>query len=263
MLTMQIRKKNVSLAEEGEGKVIVLLHGFTESMRIWNNYAASLASRYRVITIDLPGHGKSSRIDKVHTMEMMADTVCAVLKKSGVTRCLMIGHSMGGYVTLAFARKYPNMLKGFGLFHSHCFPDSPEDAKNRERTISIVEQDKLGFMAQFIPGLFPPDVHDKFSSDIKRLVQRASKMEKESVIAALRGMMVRKDQSDLLKTPSLPVLFILGQKDSRAPVGRFCEMISMPKVSQALMLRDCGHMGFIEAPDECLGAIRGFARTYL
>jgi pimeloyl-ACP methyl ester carboxylesterase len=260
---MKIRKKTIAFSEEGEGKVIVLLHGFTENSRIWSNYSKLLSKKYRVLSIDLPGHGKSSRFDNIHTMELMADAVQGVLKKAGVTKCLMIGHSMGGYVTLAFAEKYPAMLKGFGLFHSHCFADSPEDVKNRNRTISIVEKDKFGFMAQFIPGLFPPDVHKKFAGEIEKLVQRSSKMEKESVIAALEGMKIRKDQASLLKDTSLPVLFILGLKDAKAPVPRLWEMISLPARSQVLLLKTCGHMGFIEAPEECLGAIQGFARTYL
>jgi pimeloyl-ACP methyl ester carboxylesterase len=196
-------------------------------------------------------------------MELMADVVQSVLKKAGIGKCLMIGHSMGGYVTLAFAAKYPKMLKGFGLFHSHCFADSPEDIKNRNRTIAIVDKDKFSFVAQFIPGLFPLEVHEKFSGQIERLVQRASKMEKESVIASIEGMKARKDQTAMLKVTALPVLFILGLKDSKAPVPRLWEMISLPAKSQTLLLRDCGHMGYIEAPDDCLGAIQGFARTYL
>ncbi len=263
MLTTKFQKKTISYTDEGSGKVIVLLHGFTESSKIWTNFSTQLSKKYRVMTIDLPGHGKSGRIEKTHTMEMMADVVQSVLKKAGIGKCLMIGHSMGGYVTLAFAQKYPKMLKGFGLFHSHCFADSPEDVINRNRTIAIVEKDKFCFVAQFIPGLFPPEVHEKFSGQIERLVQRASKMEKESVIAALEGMKIRKDQTELLKETSLPVLFILGLKDSKAPVAKLWEMISLPAKSQALILKNCGHMGYIESPDDCLGAIQGFARTYL
>lgn len=260
---MTIRRRTIAYSEEGEGKVIVLLHGFTESSKMWNHFSRQLSDKYRVITIDLPGHGKSSRFARVHTMEAMADVVYGILKKAGVSRCLVIGHSMGGYVTLSLAKKYPALLKGFGLFHSHCFADSPEEIKNRDRVIAVVEKDKFGFMAQFIPGLFPPEVHNKFAGQIEKLVQRASKMEKESVIAAIEGMKARKDHTATLKETILPVLFILGQKDSKAPVSRFWEMISLPAVSQTLLLKSTGHMGMFEAPGECLGAIRGFARTYL
>ncbi|MFZ4521264.1 MAG: alpha/beta fold hydrolase [Bacteroidales bacterium] len=263
MPTFKIQKKNVNYTDEGTGKVIVLLHGFTESLKIWSAFSSRLSKKFRVITIDLPGHGKSDSIAKVHSMEIMADLVYAVLKKLKAGKCLMVGHSMGGYVTLAFAAKYPGMLKGFSLFHSHCFADTSMEQENRKRTIAIVNQDKFSYVAQFIPSLFPVEVHKKFSKQIERLILRASKMEKEGVVAALEGMKIRNDQSGMLKKTGLPVLFILGLKDSKAPVARLWEMISLPAVSEVLMLRDCGHMGYIEMPDETLEAITGFAIKHL
>ncbi|MCX6305350.1 MAG: alpha/beta hydrolase [Bacteroidetes bacterium] len=263
MPAIKIQKKNINVTDEGTGKIIVLLHGFTESLKIWTSFSLQLSKKYRVITIDLPGHGKSDSIDKIHSMELMADVVHEVLKKLKVGKCLMVGHSMGGYVTLAFAAKYPGMLKGFSLFHSHCFADTATEQENRNRTITIVGQDKFSYVAQFIPSLFPVEVHKKFSKQIERMIQRASKMEKEGVIAALEGMKIRKDQSDLLKKTLLPVLFILGQKDSKAPHARLWEMIALPAVSETLLLRECGHMGYIEAPNETLNALAGFARKCL
>ncbi len=263
MSVIKFQKKNINYTDEGTGKSIVLLHGFTESLKIWTGFATQLSKKYRVITIDLPGHGKSDCIEKIHTMELMADMIYTVLKKLKAGKCLMIGHSMGGYVTLAFAAKYPKMLRGFSLFHSHCFADTPAEKENRSRTIAIVNQDKFSYVAQFIPSLFPVAVHKKFSKQIERLIQRASKMEKEGVVAALEGMKVRPDQSDFLKTTSIPVLFILGQLDSKAPLARLWEMIAIPAVSETLLLRECGHMGYIEAPEETFAAILGFARKIL
>jgi pimeloyl-ACP methyl ester carboxylesterase len=263
MQTLKYKKKSVSYTDEGTGKTIVFLHGFTESLKIWTSFATQLSKKYRVIAIDLPGHGKSDSIAKIHTMEIMADLVFAVLKKLKAGKCLMVGHSMGGYVTLSFTAKYPEMLKGFCLFHSHCFPDTETEQENRNRTIAIVGMDKFSYVAQFIPGLFPAEVHKKFSKQIERLIQRASKMDKEGLVAALEGMKVRKDHSDLLKNTALPVLFILGLKDSKAPVARLWEMIALPPVSETLLLRDCGHMGYIESPVQTFGALLGFARKHL
>jgi len=263
MGVVKFQGKNIFYGEEGEGKSIVLLHGFTESSRIWKNFSRQLSQKYRVIVIDLPGHGKSECVEGVHTMELLADVVHAVLKKVRAGRCLLIGHSMGGYATLAFAGKYPKMLSGFGLFHSHCFADSPEEMESRNRTISIVNMDKFSFIAQFIPGLFPIEVHEKYAKDINKLVQRAAKMHKQAVIAALEGMKVRKDQTMVLRTTPLPVLFILGMKDSRAPVSRFWEMVTLPALSEILLLRNCGHMGYIEASEETLAMVEGFANTVL
>lgn len=263
MPTIKIKKKNLFYSEKGSGKALVLLHGFTESSAIWDAFAKDLSKKYRVICIDLPGHGKSECLAAVHSMELMADVVFSVLKKLKTGKCLMVGHSMGGYVALAFAGKYPGMLRGFGLFHSHCFADTPQDQENRNRTIAIVNQDKHSFIAQFIPGLFPLEVHKKFARPIEKLIRQSSKMPKQGVIAALEGMKTRADQSAMLRETKLPVLFILGLKDPRAPMARLWEMTSLPAVSHCLLLRGCGHMGFIEAPEETLGAIRGFARKVL
>jgi pimeloyl-ACP methyl ester carboxylesterase len=255
-------EKRIFCKDAGQGQTIVLLHGFTESQKIWDHFVRVLSKEFRVITVDLPGHGKSECIAEVHTMELQAEVVHAVLKKAGIKRCIMIGHSMGGYVTLAFALKYPKNLKGFCIFHSHCFADSPEDRENRNRTIGLVRNDKFGFITNFIPNLFPEEVQDKFAKEIDELIKEAEKMPKEGIIAALEGMRMRNDQTSLLATTKLPVLFILGLKDSKAPITKLWEMISLPVHSESLILRDVGHMGYIESPKVTLNAIRRFVRQF-
>lgn len=260
MLYTTFKKKDLHYTDKGKGDTIVLLHGFTEDLRIWKHFSTRLSRNFRVVCIDLPGHGKSECIAETHSMDMLADSVSAVLKKLKIKKCLLIGHSMGGYVTLAFASKYSRMLKGFGLFHSHCFADSPEDKKNRARTIEVVKKDRFGFLSLFIPGLFPDEVRKKFQKEIEFLMWCAREIPREGIIAALKGMRDRKNQTALLKSTKLPVLFILGLKDSKAPVSRLWEMISLPAVSETLILRDCGHMGYIEAPEVTLKAVKNFAR---
>jgi pimeloyl-ACP methyl ester carboxylesterase len=260
MKNIRFKSRKIFFHDKGEGSVIVLLHGFTESSGMWKEFSRELSKKYRVICIDLPGHGKSETLDGCHDMDLQAEVVRAVLKKRKIGKCLMVGHSMGGYVTLAFAAKYPEMLCGFSLFHAHCFADSREEQENRARTIRIVNDDKFAFISQFIPQLFPLEVHKKFSRQIDKLIREASGMSKEAVIAALEGLKARPDRVETLLTTTLPVLFILGLKDSKAPLDRLWEMITMPAHSESLILRNCGHMGYIEAPDETLAAIKGFAR---
>jgi pimeloyl-ACP methyl ester carboxylesterase len=263
MKTTLFEKHKISFSDEGKGKTIVLLHGFTESGRIWNDFAKKLSKEFRVIIIDLPGHGKSAGLGPVHTMELQAEVVHHVLKTRKVKKCLMIGHSMGGYVTLSFAGKYPEMLRGFCLFHSHAYADSQQDKENRDRTIQLVRKDKFHFITQFIKSLFPPESLEKFSAEIRELITRSEKLEKENIIAALEGMKERYDQTMLLKTTDIPVLFILGLKDSKAPLPRLWEMITLPRYSESLILRDAGHMGYIEEPEKTLAALRGFAYKVL
>jgi pimeloyl-ACP methyl ester carboxylesterase len=260
MKILTFKDKKISFSESGKGKTIVLLHGFAESSKVWDSFRDQLSEFFRVIVIDLAGHGKSESLEPVHSMELQADVVYEVLKQCKVKKCIMFGHSMGGYITLAFASKYPDMLKGLCLFHSHPYPDSVEDRKNRSRTIKLVEQDKFGFVANFIPDLFPQGSRRKFSKEIKKLVERAKEIPKEGIIAALEGMKIRKNQSTLLKSINVPVLFIIGLKDPKAPLTRLWKMVSMPHQSECLILRNVGHMGYIEAPEEILSMIKGFAR---
>jgi pimeloyl-ACP methyl ester carboxylesterase len=263
MSNITFQKKNIFYNEEGKGKVIVLLHGFMESSKIWNEFSALLSKDFRVITIDLPGHGKSENLGEVNEMGMIAEAVFRVLKHCKVSKCGMIGHSMGGYVTLAFAEKYPHMLKGFGLIHSHPFEDTPENRENRDRTMEIVKADKLPFIAQFFPSLFSPGSKQKYQKDIDKLIRRAQKMSKEGVIGALGGMKNRKDTTGVLKNAKVPVLFVIGMKDVKIPVDRSWEMVSMPPYAEIHLFREVSHMSFIEAPVETLQAIYCFARQVL
>jgi len=254
------KDKKVHYQSQGKGKTVVLLHGFTESMQIWNTFSAELAREFHVICIDLPGHGKTEVFHDTHSMEFMADVVKAVLDHLNISTCVMIGHSMGGYVTLAFAKKYPELVKGFGLFHSHAGADSEEAKANRIRTIKIVESNRTGFIQNFIPDLFAPENRIRFSAEIDLLKQDALRSPAEGITAALRGMMEREDNTYLLETTKKPMLFIAGKEDARIPVETVMKQASLASHAEILILGGTGHMGFIEAPGETLQSIRYFVR---
>jgi pimeloyl-ACP methyl ester carboxylesterase len=141
-------------------------------------------------------------------MPFMADCVFEILNAENIEKCVMIGHSMGGYTTLAFAEKYPKMLNGFGLFHSHASADTEVAKHNRERTIEIIKQDKGQFINQFIPSLFAPENIEKYSAQIEIQITQANAMPKGSVIAAMAGMKERSSTVDILMDAKVPVLFI-------------------------------------------------------
>ncbi len=260
MKHLTFRNKKIFYTDEGHGKVIVFLHGFMESSRIWKDFSSALKHVNRVICIDLPGHGKSECLSEVHDMDLLAMVVHKMLVDLKVRKCVMIGHSMGGYVTLAFAERFPDMLKGYGLFHSHIFEDTAEAKITRERTIELVKKDKLKFAAQFIRSLFPEETAERFTRDIDKLINRAGKMSNEGVIAALEGMKIRPLRDDVLKKSAVPVLFIIGMKDTKIPVERTWEMISLPPRSELCLLQNVGHMGYIEEPVETLKAIYYYTR---
>ncbi|MDP4281140.1 MAG: alpha/beta hydrolase [Bacteroidota bacterium] len=261
MKSIVFKEKKIFYDLSGKGKTVVLLHGFTETHKVWDFFIKKLSENYQVLAIDLPGHGKSETVAEVHTMELMADVVQKVLKHCSVRKCIMFGHSMGGFITLAFAEKYPNMLRGIGLLNSHAFEDSPEGKNNRDRTIDLVKADKFSYMSQFIPQLIAEKNREKLKKKIDKLVRKANEMNPEGIIAAQAGMKLRPSRLQVLADAKVPVLFVIGLQDTRMPVDRAWEMIRQPKVSSTLVLRDVAHIASLEAPKETLRAVRTFLKS--
>jgi pimeloyl-ACP methyl ester carboxylesterase len=260
---IDFRGKKLYYQVSGKGPAIVLLHGFLESGEVWKNFARKLHENFQVILIDLPGHGISDPAGAIITMDDMAEAVCNVLNSTGAKSCVMAGHSMGGYVTLAFAEKFPRRLKGFILFHSHAAADSPETRNGRKRTIALVEKDRKGFIRNFIPGLFDPACVNKYGREIEQLRQLADRTPKEAIIAALEGMKNRPDRQHVLLHSKVPVLFIIGKNDTRIPMEDIIPQTLLPGHSEVLLLDQVGHMGFIEAPAKTYGALKAFAQRVM
>jgi pimeloyl-ACP methyl ester carboxylesterase len=250
--------RQVNYKVEGSGPTLVLLHGFLENLHIWDDFSNALSKLNKVISVDLPGFGKTEVFSDNHPMEFMADVVHAVLQEEKVNQCLLAGHSMGGYVSLAFAEKYSGLLKGLILFHSHASADSDEVKANRSRTIEVVKQDHQRFIINFIPLLFAEENVEQYAEKIDALKEMSLKTTKEGVIAALAGMRDRKDQKELLTKVAFPVLFIVGKKDSRISMETIQPQLFLPKHSEALILENVGHMGFIEARKETLRTLSHF-----
>lgn len=244
---------------KGKGKTIVFLHGFTEDLHIWDDFANRLAADYRVVCIDLPGHGQSDCISEVHTMELMADCVKQLLDSLLVDDFVLIGHSMGGYVALAITDIYPEMIKGFGLFHSTAYADSEETRNNRIRTNAFIKKNHFHFLCEFIPSLFTKTNQEKFKAEIEKLIGKAKKMSAQGVRACNSGMALRPDRTNVLKSLQVPVLFIAGKQDVRIPFDNVLEQIAMPNDCVALLMGDVAHMGYIEAKEKTYYAIKTFA----
>lgn len=252
--------KRIEYTLQGKGNTIVLLHGFIESKNIWNEFVSKLSAEFTVIAVDLPGHGQSEVIDEVHTMQLMAEVVKSVLDHEKVGSAVVVGHSMGGYVALEFARIYPEAVKGIVLFHSQAAPDSEEARENRRRTINIVKQNRAGFIRQFIPDLFDQRHVSEHQPAIHGLLEEAAKMSQEAIIAAISGMRERKGGLVYLMDTKQPVFFIIGKQDSRIPYNQVLAQAVIPAHSEILLLDHVGHMGYIEAPLKTLQGIRHFAQ---
>jgi pimeloyl-ACP methyl ester carboxylesterase len=259
---IEYKEAKIRYETKGSGQVVVLLHGYLESIEIWQEFGDDLATFFSVIAIDLPGHGESESFANIITMDAMADAVAHCLEYLNVTDCIMIGHSMGGYVTCAFAEKYPKILKGFCLFHSTPFADNDEKKTNRNREIGLVLQGKKELIYNInIPRVFADDNLEKLHQKVSFGIEIAKKTSDQGIIAALEGMKQRPDRQHVFEKTDLPVLFIIGEKDNYIPVNAMDQVIEKTKNKQVVYLRDSGHLGFIEEKNESLSAIIKFYKN--
>jgi pimeloyl-ACP methyl ester carboxylesterase len=256
---VQYQHKHIAYQICGDGPALVLLHGFLESKAIWDDFTETLQNNFTLIAIDLPGHGESELIAEMHSMQLMAETIKAVLEAEKIEKAVIAGHSMGGYVALQFALDNEELVKGLVLFHSHANADTDEAKENRQRTINIVKQNKGGFIRQFIPDLFDQRHVANYSDAIQKLQDQAALMTPEAIVAALTGMRDRPNQLQYLLLTEVPVLFIIGKQDSRMPYNQLLAQAVIPSHSETLLLENVGHMGFIEATQKTLQALKYFA----
>jgi len=257
------KEKEISFESIGEGSTIVFLHGFMENRLMWNAFSNTLSKKFNVITIDLPGHGESEVVAPVQSMELMADAVKAVLDTLEIKKCMLVGHSMGGYISLAFADMYPDMMSGLVLFHSHAMEDSEQVKKNRERTANIIEKDSVGYISMFIPDLYAKKNIERCSEEIERQKKFAKDMPKQGIIASLLGMKTRTDKLKLLSQIDIPVLFIAGKQDSRIPLEKMMKQVAVPKYAELVLFADAGHMSWIEEETTTVKALSSFAERML
>lgn len=252
MNTIHYKNIKIAYSNTGKGNAIILLHGFLENSTMWNFYIETLSKNHQVITIDLLGHGKTENMSYMHTMEDMADAVHAVLFHLNISEAIFVGHSMGGYVSLALAELYPEMVKGVVLLNSTSKEDSDERKLNRMRAIKAVKQNASVFVGMSIANLFSEENREKLSNEIEAVKEEALKTPLQGIISALEGMKGRKDREFILHQATFPILLILGQKD---PVLNYEDNISQIEGTKTeLITLPDGHMSHIENRD-VLGSI--------
>ena len=238
------KNTKISFSDTGKGTAIVLLHGFLENQRMWDGFVASFSKKYRIITIDLLGHGQTECLGYVHSMEDNADMVHAVLSELRIRKAIFVGHSMGGYVALALAELYPETIKGLTLLNSTTRADSEERKKNRDRAIVAVKQNYSNFIRLSITNLFSENNRERLITEIENVKIAALKTPLQGIVASLEGMKIRKDREVLLHFAPFPVLLILGQKDPVLNYEETREQIE--NTPTRLVSFPDGHMSHIE-----------------
>lgn len=251
---------NIYCYTQGKGPCMVLLHGFLGASEVWKYVIPYLSKSYKVICIDLPGHGKSDCFGYAHSMELMADAVKAVLKHFHIRSCVLIGHSMGGYVALAFAKKYPEIVKGLCLFHSTALPDSEEKKKDRNKAIKIVKHNPKLFIQPMIKNLFSQRNLKYLKEELKLALDVAMKTSVQGIIAALIGMRDRPSSLRFIQSATFPIMFVIGKQDNVLPYASLLEQCEQVPHKECLILEYDGHYSQLENPRATGIAVRQFSR---
>ncbi len=252
------KKIDISYRESGAGKVVILIHGFLENQKMWDNVVAKLESSHKVYTLELLGHGKSDGLCDIHTMEQQAMLINDFMQRQKIIKATLIGHSMGGYVSLAFAEMFPEKLAGLGLLNSHPFADNAEKQEARERAVKTVKSHYEAYVKAAIPSFFAPDNREKYHKEIEKLIDEALKMTPENIIAALKGMKLRKDRADLFcKRQNYYKLWIIGKKDPLIDLEKIRDLAANCKGTDYIELGE-GHMSYVENKDEMPAVIKRF-----
>ena len=259
MKTILYKNTTISYTDSGKGTAIVFLHGFLENQKMWLNYVAEFSNKYRVITIDLLGHGKTDCLGYVHTMEENADVVHEVLTQLRVRKAIFVGHSMGGYVALAFAELYPEKVKGLILLNSTSRPDSEERKKNRDRAIKAVKKDYTTFVRLAIANLFSENNRERLKDIIEQVKNEALQTPLQGIVASLEGMKIRQDREVLLHFGPYPKLLILGENDGVLNYEENRDQVENTN-TQLVSFPD-GHMSYIENEEELKKVLLAFFKS--
>lgn len=250
------QNKKIFYRSTGSGQPVMLVHGFGETGEVWKRQEEFLKGKFHLIIPDLPGAGKSEMIDDM-SMEGMAEVLKAIYNNeifqssTSGSWGTMIGHSMGGYITLAFAEKNLNLLKAFGLFHSTAYADSEEKKTVRRKGIEFIQQhDAFEFLKTTTPNLFSPHSKNQMLSSINKFIESLKDFGAESLIAYYEAMMSRPDRTAILKNAPVPVLFIAGSYDNAVPLQDSLQQCHLPENCYFHILEKSGHLGMMEQPDE-------------
>jgi len=256
---ISFKEGRIHYTDSGTGPVIVLLHGYLESSEVWNGFAEKLSAKFRVIVVDLPGHGLSDVYGEVHTMDFMAEAVKEILQDLKIRKAFLTGHSLGGYVTLAFLELFPEYLSGYCLFHSQPFPDPPAALEKRKREIGIVKMGKKNLMyPDNVTMMFASSNLDKFPEALQRSKVIASRIPGDGIIAVLNGMMVRPSRLSFVEEGRVPFLWILGTMDNYIPCDLIQSRVNLPSNAKVVILKNSGHLGFIEEEDLSVTIVSDF-----
>jgi pimeloyl-ACP methyl ester carboxylesterase len=245
--------------DEGSGYPVLLLHGFAEDGTIWDELVEQLKPGYRLLIPDFPGSGRSTLLPGEPSVEALATAVKEILDHEGIERSVLIGHSMGGYVSLAFAELYPACVRAFGLFHSTAYPDSEEKKAARRKGIGFIRQHgAASFIRQSTPNLFAAGTRENHPQLVEDFICRYSDFPPESLVYYYEAMIRRPDRVSVLQKFAGPILFIMGEMDQVVPYEQALRQCHEPMLSHIHTLANAGHLGMLEETKQSSDALESF-----
>lgn len=249
----------IAYTRSGQGSnAVVLIHGFGEDSSIWNSLRSLLEPHYTLVIPDLPGTGNSEPAEQL-SIEQMAVAIASVLEKEKLSKATILGHSMGGYIALAFAELFADKLSALGLIHSTAFADTETKLEARRKSIKFIEKHGAkAFLDSSTPNLFAEANRESMAHTITQQAASAHYISNEALIAFTKAMMARPDRTDILKTAEFPVLFILGREDQAVPFNDTMQQVYLPELSYIYILDKSGHMGMLEEPSLFQKAVQEF-----
>jgi pimeloyl-ACP methyl ester carboxylesterase len=261
--SISYKQTTVSYRKSGKGKVLVLLHGFGEDGHVWDQQMAVLEQSMMVLIPDLPGTGQSERWEESGIeITDYAKAILAILDAEGISKCSLLGHSMGGYITLAFAELFPERLDSFGLIHSTAYADSEEKKANRLKSVELMDQYGAGaFLRNTIPSLFGANFKKEYPQVVLNQVEQAAHFDTKACQQYTLAMRNRPNRAYVLESNPLPILFVIGTEDQAAPLVDLLGQIKLPLFASIHILENVGHMGMLEASDTMTKHIMDFVEN--
>ncbi|WP_294324136.1 alpha/beta hydrolase [uncultured Chryseobacterium sp.] len=245
----------LNFERKGNGKeTLVLLHGFMENLSIWSDMEPYLSEHFSLLKIDLPGHGQSEIVAEVQTMEMMAEEIKKVLDDQNLDKVHLLGHSMGGYISLGFAEKYPESLKSLTLFFSTYLPDDAEKKEQRIKSYRIIKDAFPHYARAGVPNLFNPNERDILEGKIETALEVALSTNNLGALASVKGMVERTDKKHILENLEAKILVLAGKHDNAVKTEALIKGLPDRTNIKSYIL-DCGHNGHWEKPAVCAAII--------
>lgn len=257
-----VNNTDIAYDDAGSGSAVVLLHGYPFNRSMWAEQTAALIDRFRVVALDLRGHGDSESSTGASTMKLMAEDVAALMDDLKIERAVVGGLSMGGYVTLAFHQLFPERVEKLLLADTRAQADTEEAKATRaEQAQKILAEGMAGIVDAMLPKLLSPETVSKRPEVVKRVRDMMLHTSFEGAAAALRGMAEREDQTNRLSQIKVPTLIVVGREDPITPLADSEKMHKQIAGSQLVVIENASHVSNIEQPEQFNRALSDFLTT--